>query len=275
MFSLWQDAREGWDYHLSDDMITLMQGGKVVVKSLMGFDYLDMWLKGHLWLELFFRVKRAKYFCHYACIIEPDLNVAVVPVVETPKPCLHRDNSQVSVLVNSGELPDDPQDMGLGVRGVRKAARGAVHEKSLIRTVVRLEPLYLLNGVWFEVSGTFGKVHVIRLLDENRELDSGEFPIAFSCLERQLIGDVVKGSPEIAGNVSHHQTPCVYGGFADVSAENIARAVRVKISSDALTIRIESLPNIHIQHFQVFMRPLSFENGALKWVHRLYHPLGV
>ena len=252
LFALREDAQENWDHFIRDDFISVMQVSEAVMERQVRFSYLDLWLKGDMWLEIFLRLERAGDFCDYACIIQRDIKIPVSGDIKMVDSGRDGNNIDVSMLVNRRKSTENPQRMTPG-----------------LSSVIRLKPIYLLPGLWFEVFGASEKIPVITLLEDGED-DTFQNSSVLGCLQGQLIGDMVKGRPQIDNNISDSQAVFIQGGLPDVCPEDISRLLRIELSRDTFAVRVKNTPGLSIKHMQMMMRPLSFENGAFEWIHALY-----
>lgn len=253
LFSLRQDAHEGWDYIVSDDCVSVMQASQVeMVNRTHSVNKLDIWLNGSLWFEFIIRARSASHYCDYVGIIESETNRATYRNVMPVEHNRFYHDVDIPVLANASEIVDDQQ------RIVKR-----------LRSVIRLKPLYLLSSLWLEVLGAASKATIISLFEDG-EIDVIQNLDIRSRLQSELVGNVVKGISQVGSNISNRQTPFVPRGLPNFSPDGIAMFLHIEISRNALHLRTENPLDIGIKKVQMTMRPLGFENGVFKWIHELY-----
>jgi hypothetical protein len=237
IFRLRQDVRESWDYVISDDSPRIMQIPKGVVKDQLRVNHLNEWLNGNLWFELFFRLRHDGHYSDYVCLIERELDRAVDRRVPREERIGVTRNIDGPMFINPSELTDDPQ-------GIRPRVGPPV------KVAISLKPLYLLNGLRFEMPSASLKVQIIFVL-ENGEIDATQNSRVISRLQGQLVSSMVKRSSQISNYVSNSEAPFLARGFRDFSPKELTGIINIQFANNGLALWVDDIPNFFIEQMKI------------------------
>ena len=198
-----QDARESWDYFISDEFVNIVDSPQVIMKSSPAIDYLNMWIQGKLWLEMLVRIKDVcdGQFCDYAIILERGFNYASIGEVSCYNPSFKQGHGEETVLINVGGLIQKPEVVTSVFSGIDHTSIPGSEEFG-VTAVVRLKQLHDLNDLWFEVARQSRCQSISGLRVFNREVDVAATTTTIGSSSSGLKSQIIQGRPEVRENVS-------------------------------------------------------------------------
>lgn len=262
-WELLKEARERWDYFISDKIVYFEQGvgGDDAVDRGIPFS-VSSYLKGDLWFE------NVAWFDEEFCIaflveVHDDSRVGIGKPDIRSRPGLGND----PMLIDIGNVTENGKQIKLRP----------------IPSVVRLK---LLNPPMGRGQDEFDMALASALIEEllrsfgQRELNSPLLGLReiSACVPEMLLGErpgyMVERGAQIRNGISNLQPPRVPHAGIDSDGGNSSTRKR-PLSYIFVTdgdCRIEKSPNTQLESIDVYMRPLNLELGAAKWMASGVYP---
>lgn len=266
---LLEEARKGWDYFISDEIVHAAEifNGEVVWPQK---GYIEDYIKGHLWFEVVaHRIRDEKQ--KLAWLIEScphELFFSNEPESHVPT-----GTSDNPMLIFISQLPENAKKFQFrplrSVVGL-KSLDGIVRRRQKKFTGIRGQPinqtLVLLRYIEGERYLTFLSL-------------SQSAPLVGSVFHRQSPSNVFERSDEVTQNISDNQPPIfpnvrVNSHLVNTSAlsndvRGTVRRIQFALSAEGDFWIARGATDRGIEATDVYIRPFNLELGAIKWMHLL------
>jgi hypothetical protein len=244
-YRLREEARESWDYAVSDKFVYSFDSGEV------GLDFpkeiAKLYLEGHAWVEchLTFHAERD---IHYQVLAEKEFGLR-----DGHRSCNHAShpvNGNSHVLVDIAKFVQPPQKKALNIRTVRSVVR-----------LKRFDDGHCLCG--YTPSLPLESLDIALL--KNRELSA--FGIGGGGSSRgfcQTPNKLVEGGSEIVKNVSSNEGEPVRD-CRMYHPDDMPLIFNVILTSESIGFRFAENLEFLPETFQMFLRPSGLEIGVNQW----------
>jgi hypothetical protein len=271
---LLKEARESWDYFISDEIVYAaeIRDGQPL-KRREG--YLDSYISGRLWFEVVARRVKGNpqrfmwlvESCPYGLpsCIESDVHLGT-----------NEGNDAMFVFIT--QLPEDAEKFQF------IPLRSIVWLKIIDSAKDRVGNKIPVTLGYSPKKGVIRRTCVSAVF--NGELD-GPCPLwsrSGSCVRDMLLdkrpSDVIKGGPQVAQDIANKQFPVrsnsrinskfiSRGCFNSVVVDTI-RKIQISLSTEGDLLIARGNTDTSIEITDVHIRPTNFAFGAIKWMHMLY-----
>ena len=250
-FSLRQEARETWQYIVTDKLVQGIQH-RCLHESERRRCFVGLYLDGKCWFELICKLE----------VPEPTYFSAVLEIApDTDRPCLCMDSQmgsehdKGSMLIFDIEAMDEPERVGL----------------CKVPSVIRLKPLHFGSSLPVDTSRLatelasrfFGVRPSDWMVTESRELNRGRGVVAESP------GNVIKARPQVVNKVADIDTQSRRERLSNRVDEEGVAWFGIGLAPNGYRARITEGIELSMEHIEVFLRPFELQPYAFERLHEL------